>query len=227
MPTKNLLHCQVETAEAFIDKEANYILIVKGNQPSLQDELHDAVVKVMENDDPKVCRTRRQEINRGRIETCDVIVQPVPKDSAAFAKWAGIKSIGVIHRTRDVDGKLEEATETFISSREPKVRDIAHRIREHWGIENQQHYILDVTFSEDASRIRNGNSPKFLLYFAVWRSMFCNETLPSKTRSTANVSGAIGITQRSKSLSPIFQAINMQLPWLSVEEIAAHHFPSS
>ncbi len=37
MPTKNLLHCQVETAEAIIDKEANYILIVKGNQPSLQD----------------------------------------------------------------------------------------------------------------------------------------------------------------------------------------------
>ncbi len=88
----------------------------------------------MENDDPKVCRTRRQEIDRGLIETRDVIVQPVPKDSAAFAKWAGIKSIGVIHRTRDVDGKLEEATEAFISRREPKVRDIAHRIREPGGL---------------------------------------------------------------------------------------------
>ena len=60
---------------------------------------------------------------------------------------------------------MEEATESFISSREPKVRDIARRIREHWGIENQQHYILDVTFSEDASRIRNGNSPEISSVF--------------------------------------------------------------
>lgn len=163
--TADAMHCQVETAEAIIKKEADYILIVKGNQPSLQDALHDAIVKAMENDDPKVRRTRKRETNRGRIETREVIVQPVPKDSAAFAKWAGIKSIGVIHRTREVNGKLEEATETLISSREPKVRDIARRIREHWGIENQQHYILDVTFSEDSSRIRNGNSPEISSVF--------------------------------------------------------------
>lgn len=163
--TADAMHCQVETAKAIIQKEADYILIVKGNQPSLQDALHEAIIKAMENDDPKVRRTRKLEINRGRIETREIIVQPVPKDSAQFAKWAGIKSIGVIHRTREVNGKFEEATETFISSRDPKVRDIARRIREHWGIENQQHYILDVTFSEDASRIRNGNSPEISSVF--------------------------------------------------------------
>lgn len=163
--TADAMHCQVETAKAIIEKEADYILIVKGNQPSLQDALHEAIIKAMENDDPKVRRTRKLEINRGRIETREIIVQPVPKDSAQFAKWAGIKSIGVIHRTRKVNGKFEEATETFISSRAPKVRDVARRIREHWGIENQQHYILDVTFSEDASRIRNGNSPEISSVF--------------------------------------------------------------
>lgn len=70
-----------------------------------------------------------------------------------------------IHRTREVNVKFEEATETFISSRGPKVRGIARRIREHWSIENQQHYVIDVTFSEDASRIRNGNSPEISSVF--------------------------------------------------------------
>ncbi|MDX1925456.1 MAG: ISAs1 family transposase [Pirellulaceae bacterium] len=163
--TADAMHCQTETAKAIIDKEADYILMVKGNQPTLQDALHDAIINAMENDDPKVRRSFNKEINRGRVETREVIVQPIPKDSAAFANWAGIKSIGAIHRTREVNGKLEESTETFISSREPKVRDIARRIREHWSVENQQHYILDVTFSEDASRIRNGNSPEISSVF--------------------------------------------------------------
>ena len=163
--TADAMHCQTETAKAIIDKEADYILIVKGNQPTLQDALHAAIVNAMDNDDPKVRRSHKKEINRGRNETREVIVQPVPKNSEVFINWTGIKSIGVIHRTREVNGKFEEATETFISSREPKVRDIARRIREHWGIENQQHYILDVTFSEDASRIRNGNSPEISSVF--------------------------------------------------------------
>ncbi len=163
--TADAMHCQTETAKAIIDKEADYILIVKGNQPTLQDALHAAIVNAMDNDDPKVRRSHKKEINRGRNETREVIVQPVPKNSEVFINWPGIKSIGVIHRTREVNGKFEEATETFISSREPKVRDIARRIREHWGIENQQHYILDVTFSEDASRIRNGNSPEISSVF--------------------------------------------------------------
>lgn len=163
--TADAMHCQIETAKAIIDKEADYILIVKGNQPTLQAALHDAIMKSMNTCDPKVRRSHKTEINRARIETREVIVQPVPKNSEAFANWAGIKSIGVIHRTREINGKLEEETETFISSREPKVRDLARRIREHWSIENQQHYVLDVTFSEDASRIRKGNSPEISSVF--------------------------------------------------------------
>lgn len=163
--TADAMHCQTETAKMIIDKEADYILIVKGNQPTLQDALHDAIVKAMETSDPKVRRCHKKEINRGRIETREVFVQPVPKDSPIFENWSGINAIGVIHRTREVNGKFEEATETFISSLDPKVRNIAGRIREHWGIENQQHYILDVTFSEDASRIRNGNSPEISSVF--------------------------------------------------------------
>lgn len=163
--TVDAMHCQVETAAAIIAKDADYILTVKGNQPTLQEALHDAILLEMDKDTPKIRRHRRTETNRGRTEFREVIVQPVPKASAVFAKWEGIKSIGVIYRSREVNGEVQENVSTFISSREPKVRDIATRIREHWSIENQQHRILDVTFSEDSSRIRKGNSPEISSVF--------------------------------------------------------------
>ncbi len=90
---------------------------------------------------------------------------PARTDCPILAQWAGVKTIGVIYRSREINGKIEESSETFISSLEPKVRDLSKRIREHWGIENQQHYTLDVTFSEDASRIRKGNSPEISSVF--------------------------------------------------------------
>lgn len=108
--TADAMHCQTETAKAIIEKEADYILVVKGNQPTLQDALHEAIIDAMDNGDRKVRRILRKEINRGRLETREAIVQPVPKDSAVFSNWAGINSIGMIYRTREVNGELEEAT---------------------------------------------------------------------------------------------------------------------
>lgn len=94
---------------------------------------------------------KAMDSKRGRNELREVVVMPAPTDCPIFAQWAGVKTIGVIYRSREINGKIEESSETFISSLEPKVRDLSKRIREHWGIENQQHYILDVTFSEDAT----------------------------------------------------------------------------
>ena len=76
-----------------------------------------------------------------------------------------MQTIGTIYRTRETNGKVEEFSETFISSLPCKVRDITKRIRSHWSTENQQHYILDVTFSEDSSRIRKGTGPEISSVF--------------------------------------------------------------
>lgn len=162
--TADAMHCQVDTARTIIDKGADYILMVKGNQPSLQVALHDAIIAELESEDSQVRRHRTTEDNRGRKEFREVVVMPVP-DSDVFSRWAGIESIGMIFRSREVNGKCEENLATFISSRPARVRDLANRVREHWGIENSQHYILDVIFTEDASRIRNGNSPEISSVF--------------------------------------------------------------
>jgi len=163
--TADAMHCQKETAKAVIGKEADYLLMVKGNQPSLQEELNDAIIKAFDEDDAAIRRHHKRETNHGREEYREVVVLPCPKDSLVFSQWEGIETIGMIYRTRETNGKFEDSTETFITSLPCKVRDITKRIRDHWGTENQQHYVLDVTFSEDSSRIRKGTGPEISSVF--------------------------------------------------------------
>lgn len=158
--TADAMHCQTETAKAVIQKDADYLLMVKGNQPSLEEELHQAIIKAFDEDSERIRRHHKTEINHGRKEYREVVVLPCPKDSPVFDRWEGIQTIGTIYRSREVSGKFEDASETFITSLPCKVRDITKRIRDHWGTENQQHYVLDVTFSEDSSRIRKGTGPE-------------------------------------------------------------------
>lgn len=163
--TADAMHCQTATAEKLLKKEADYILFVKGNQPTLQKELESAILDAFSRDDKNIREQRTSEKNRNRKESRSMVVMPVPKDSPVFSRWAGIRTIGQIFRTREYDGKVEEETTLFISSLQPKVRDLNKRVRQHWSTENQQHYILDVTFSEDSSRIRKGTGPEISSVF--------------------------------------------------------------
>lgn len=163
--TADAMHCQKETAKAVIDKKADFVLVVKGNQPTLQNELHEEIIKAFDEDNPAMRRHHKKEINHGRNEYREVVVLPCPQDSPVFSAWAGLATIGTIYRSREINGKLEESSETFITSLPCKVRNITNRIRDHWSTENQQHYVLDVTFSEDSSRIRKGTGPEISSVF--------------------------------------------------------------
>jgi predicted transposase YbfD/YdcC len=188
------MHCQIQTAKAIVSKDANYILTGKGNQPALQEVLNTTLLKAMDNKDPKL---RRQigETTRRRAEIREVVVLPAPKHCSELAGWEGIKTIGLTYRSREINGQVQEFSQTLISSLAPKVRDHAKRIREHWGIENKQHWILDVTFSEDSSRIRKGSRPELHPFFVVLHRAFGNGTLPSKITFGANVNNVPRITQ--------------------------------
>ena len=163
--TVDALHCQKDTAKTVVDKKADYLMVVKGNQPTLQTELHETILKAFDSDKSAMRRHHKKEISHGRSEYREVVVLPCPQESPVFSGWAGIATIGTIFRSREINGKLEESSETFISSLPCKVRDITKRIRDHWSIENQQHYVLDVTFSEDSSRIRKGTGPEISSVF--------------------------------------------------------------
>ena len=163
--TADAMHCQRETAEKIVVKNADYVLMVKGNQETLQEELQQAIIQAFDEENHDLRRCKTVEKNRNRQETREVTVLPVPKESEVFARWAGIATIGAIYRTREIHGTFEESQEFFITSLPCKVRAIGQHLRSHWSIENSQHYVLDVTFSEDASRIRKGNGPEITSVF--------------------------------------------------------------
>lgn len=163
--TADALHCQVETVKKIIAQKADYVLMVKGNQETLQAQVQQALARAFEEDDPKMKRCKKVERNRDRYETREVATVPLPKDSEIHRRWPGVQTIGGIYRTRKIHGTLEESQEFFITSLPGKVRALAKHLRSHWSTENSQHYVLDVTFTEDASRIRKGNGPEISSVF--------------------------------------------------------------
>lgn len=163
--TADAMHCQIETAAKIADKGADYVLVAKANQKLLQAEIRQILAQAFDEHDSRLRQCSSADTSHGRDETRDVVVMPVPKNSKVLSRWPNIQTIGAIYRTRKVDGKQIEWQNCFISSLSSKVRKHRDILRSHWGIENSQHYILDVTFTEDSSRIRNGTGPEISSVF--------------------------------------------------------------
>lgn len=185
--TLDAMHCQVDTAQAVIDVDANYILIVKGNQPGLHQHLLDQFIEyaAMDYEVEGLTRTTTVEKSHGRCERREYYFIEAPSDDPLLAHWPGIRSLGMVHRVRTVGDKEEMETIFVISSHEPKVKMLSRLIRGHWAIENSQHWVLDVTFAEDASRIRKGSSPEIS---AAFRRMALN-ILQRDTTIKENIRG--------------------------------------
>lgn len=154
--TIDAMGCQTAIASAIINKGADYILAVKGNQPQLLEDIKDEFRFAKTNK-----TTLNQTLDHGRIETrkCSIIsdfefiAQDIP--------WSNLSTIIKIESTREFknsDKPKEKATRYYISSLTANPEDFQNAIRSHWSIENKLHWMLDVAFSEDASRKRIGNA---------------------------------------------------------------------
>jgi len=159
--TLDAMHCQKATAKKIREKEADYILTVKGNQSTLKKSIGDLFEQHAENGfrDRRVRTHKTTERNHGRDEFRAYTVAPAPAAIRELG-WADVKTVGMVYRERTINGKTSEELIYFISSLPPKVRTIAKHVRDHWKVENQLHWSLDVTFAEDASRIRTGSGPE-------------------------------------------------------------------
>ncbi len=159
--TIDAMGCQSKIAEQIIEQKGNYILRVKKNQGGLHDAM-EATFKEAETIGYKKMTvfTAEDETNNdhGRIESRKCIVLPLMYLMLMKLKWKGLKSLVLIISEREThEGKTTEYR-YYISSMDPKKPEkIMHSIRSHWQVENNLHWVLDVAYREDQSRIRNEN----------------------------------------------------------------------
>ena len=159
--TLDALGCQRQVADQILQVGDNYLLQVKSNQPTLLQEIEDSFPKT-----GKGCTLHKEEdLGHGRIETRQmkslVLTPEMQEDSYAFKDWAGIKSIHQLTRKRYDKRSGKETCEVsyYISSLQDSKR-VFRAIRDHWKIENQLHYMLDVYLGEDRWSKRAGEAAK-------------------------------------------------------------------
>jgi predicted transposase YbfD/YdcC len=155
--TIDAMGTQTAIAEKIIDGKGDYILALKGNQGTLHDAVLDHINEQTKTDFQGIGARRLDtvETKHGRTESRTYVQMPAPKNLPGFANWKGLLSIGIAFLWSIRDGKETTEVRYFISSLPVKVKQFAHAIRSHWGIENSCHWCLDVTYREDESRIRN------------------------------------------------------------------------
>jgi len=154
--TIDAIGCQKEIAKAIVTQEGDYILPVKGNQGNLESAIEAVFHDHLEDDFArvKVGRFETEECCHGRQEHRCYLQLDVPESLSGRKDWAGLKTLGMVIRTREIDGKETGEVQYYISSLQRKVKLFARAVRGHWGIENTCHWTLDMTFREDESRAR-------------------------------------------------------------------------
>ena len=156
MVVADALHCQVETAESIINNGGDYLLNVKGNQPTLEQDINDFV----QDDELRATMetTHTHEKNGGRIEYRQAFTSDdISWMSEHRINWLKLGSFGAINRRFNVNGETSDEWHYYISSRQLSPEDLLKYARNEWGIESM-HWLLDVHFSEDSCRVRDDNA---------------------------------------------------------------------
>lgn len=171
--TIDAMGCQREISKAIIEKKADYILALKGNQTKLKEDVKLFVdeQKDVGFKDAKISRDKTVDGEHGRIETREVTVIHDIGWLLDQHDWPGLKSVVVVESTREINGKTDRETRLYITSLVLLAQHIGPMIRSHWMIENALHWVMDMIFRDDECRLRTDNAPA---NFATMKHMAYN-----------------------------------------------------
>lgn len=165
--TADAMSCLKMVATALTKKGAHYVLQVKLNQKRLLHEI-EAFFHKQRRDEPETVKAGQYteiDSGHGRIESRHYTQLAVTDWLSQGKGWKGLTSVIEVTRERHCQGKMSTETSYYISSLEVNPEQVAYAIRNHWRIENSSHWVLDVTFREDDSRIRRGDAPENMATF--------------------------------------------------------------
>ena len=185
--TIDAMGCQKKIAQQILSGEADYVLAVKENQGRLLEDVKDLFScgrrTRFEGMNHDFCQT--VDKGHGRIETrrCWTIDDPEQLSwLETWLDWPGLRSIGMVESKRRIGERESLESRYYISSLDSDAKRLLQATRSHWGIENSVHWVLDLSFREDESRVRAGHSAENM---AIVRHMALNLLRKDRTSKTS------------------------------------------
>lgn len=208
--TIDAMGCQKEIAATVIDGQGNYCLAVKGNQPTLEQDIVASFQTALDNGfdgkDQQQLTTTDEKRPHGRVESRVYYTMSVPETVRTRADWKGLTSLGMTITYRGPGSTATPGGEVryYILSFASDVEQFAKAVRGHWGIENSLHWVMDVTFREDESRIHKdhgGENVSWLRRLAI--TLLKNDTTRKDSIRAKRIRAGYDVTYLQEIINAI------------------------
>jgi predicted transposase YbfD/YdcC len=159
--TIDAIGCQRDIAKKIIDKKADYVLALKGNQTSLREDVEVFVAEQKVNGfkDTKISRHETVDGDHGRIETRTYTAIHEIGWLQERHDWPGLQAVLMVESKREIDGKIEQETRFYLTSLVWLASQLGPVVRDHWSVENSLHWVMDMIFRDDECRVRTDHAP--------------------------------------------------------------------